>query len=524
MVNVKTHSKIVKEVVDPKEFFSNLSLNGSANNSVFFESADIVKKTGQRSIGCISPSLRIVGKADKFEIFALKKNGEKLITHFKDKFFFAENIKVTKDKISGTIKKQTGEFSEEEKMYLPNLADVLRVIAFEFKPEKKFDLSMGIFGVISYDFIDQFENISKNKIDLTKDPDVEMFFCDNLFIIDHIKKETSFFVNDLFGDNKYCEEILEGYEKTFKKSKIKKEIKNSTKSNKKFKIKEDTSKDEFIKMIKTCKNHLIKGNNFQLVPSKTKIVTADADPFLVYDKLRDLNPGPYMFYFKSSDGILLGSSPETFLKVEERNNKKIALLTPIAGTKPRGTNKNGEFDYDLDSRYENELRSDKKEISEHNMLIDLARNDIARISKAGTRYVSRPHFIVKYSHVMHLVSEVIGELRDDYDVFHAYLAVINMGTLCGTPKVKAMDILRKIEKTKRGFYAGAIGFITPHGNMDTAMIIRSSRFRNGKIYVRSGAGIVYDSIPESEYIETENKAAANIKAIKIAMGIDDEKN
>jgi anthranilate synthase component 1 len=516
-MKITTHTKVLNETIEPQDFFRVISSDGKKDNCVLFESADVAKKTGERSIGSVDPTLRITGKKDDFEIIALNKRGIKLIEHFKNKFDFAENLEVLENKIKGKIKREKGEFSEEEKMKLTTLADVLRVITFEFKVDKKYEVPMGLFGVISYDFIDQFENITQNKVDLTEDDDVEMLFLDNLFIIDHLKNETTFFANEVFASKEECEEIINNYEKEFNKTKNN-EVKFEKESfNEEIKIEEDTTHDEYIKMIETCKDHLFKGNNFQLVPSKTKIVTADINPFLIYLSLRELNPSPYMFFFKTDGGVLIGSSPETYLKISTENGEKIATLTPIAGTKPRGFNSEGKLDLDLDSRFENELRSDKKELSEHNMLIDLARNDIARISKPGTRYVKRPHFIVKYSHVMHLISEVVGTLKDEYDALHAYLAVMNMGTLCGTPKVKAMDVLRQIEKTKRGYYAGAIGFITPNGEMDTAMIIRSSRIKNGKIYVRSGAGIVYDSIPEREFEETENKAAANIKCIKIAM-------
>jgi len=252
------------------------------------------------------------------------------------------------------------------------------------------------------------------------------------------------------------------------------------------------------------------------VPSRTTIVETKAEPFAVYKQLRSLNPSPYMFYMKTETGVLLGSSPETFLKVEGNAEKKIEIR-PIAGTKPRGL-VNGKIDPELDSRYENELKTDEKELAEHTMLVDLARNDVARVSVPGSRFVDRPHFVEKYSHIMHLVSNVSGTLKPELDALHAYLASMNMGTLTGAPKVKAMELLRGLEKTKRGYYGGSIGYLTPSGDFDSAIVIRSIRMKKGKAFVRAGAGIVFDSIPEKEFEETGNKAKACLRAIELAEG------
>ena len=174
---------------------------------------------------------------------------------------------------------------------------------------------------------------------------------------------------------------------------------------------------------------------------------------------------------------------------------------------------------DLDSRYETELKIDKKELAEHTMLIDLARNDVAKVSETGTRYCNEPFVVEKYSHVQHLVSNVKGILKDGYDALHAYLATMNMGTLTGCPKVEAMKLLRIHEKERRGFYGGSVGYITPSGDLDTAIIIRSMFLKGGKAHIRAGAGIVFDSLPEQEFFETEKKAKACLVAIKNAGGL-----
>ena len=206
-----------------------------------------------------------------------------------------------------------------------------------------------------------------------------------------------------------------------------------------------------------------------------------------------------------------------FLRVQG-DKEKIVEIRPIAGTKPRGI-VNNDIDKDLDSRYETELKIDEKELAEHTMLIDLARNDIAKVSKPGSRYVNEPFIVEKYSHVQHLVSNVKGTLKDDLDALHAYLASMNMGTLTGAPKIEAMKLIRQVEKTKRGFYGGAVGYITPNGDLDSAIVIRSMRLKDNKAYIRAGAGIVYDSIPKNEFEETEKKAKACLKAISLAGGL-----
>ena len=254
---------------------------------------------------------------------------------------------------------------------------------------------------------------------------------------------------------------------------------------------------------------------FQIVPSRTVMKKLSKSPWEIYKRLKKLNPSPYMFYFCLNDGHLIGASPEMSIRVNEvpNSNSKKVFIRPIAGTKPRGYI-NGEFDEELDSRYGLELRTDFKELAEHAMLIDLARNDVARISVPGSRVLSEPLVVEKYSHVQHLVSTVSGILSPEYDPFHAYLATMNQGTLTGAPKVSAMSLLRGFEKNKRGFYGGAVAYFTFNGEMDSSIIIRTIRVKDNIAYLRAGAGIVLDSIPDSEYKETEKKLSACLTVLK----------
>ncbi|HLC61131.1 MAG TPA: anthranilate synthase component 1 [Candidatus Nanoarchaeia archaeon] len=501
--------------INPVEYFAKLSDYGKKENSLLFESASIVPKYGERSLGTSDPCLKIIGRGESFEITALNKTGIKFIDFLKNDLNFCDQLEYSKDSIKGKLKPKRGIVSEDERLKLKNHTDILRAIAFKFKPTgKPFIPYCGLFGAASYDFIDQFEDLPKNKSDILQDADYVFYFVDNLFMVDHKEQKTYFTANALVTedfDETYSECLLKIKDyKTLVNEKFDfSKMDNSKTSNIKFES--DTTKEEFIGQVNKIKNHIIAGDVYQCVISRTISADFNGNAFNIYKKLREVNPSPYMFYINNSDGIILGSSPEMNLRVED----KIVEIRPIAGTKPRGITGN-KIDLDLDSRYEIELKTDAKEIAEHTMLVDLARNDIARISKPGTRYVDEPYTIEKYSHVQHLVSNVRGILKDNLDALHAYLATMNMGTLTGAPKVEAMKLIRLYEKTKRGFYGGAVGYLTPSGDMDSAILIRSIRIKDKKAYVRIGAGIIYDSNPESEFIETERKARACLKAIESA--------
>jgi anthranilate synthase component 1 len=219
-----------------------------------------------------------------------------------------------------------------------------------------------------------------------------------------------------------------------------------------------------------------------------------------------------MFYLNTQNTILLGASPELNLRVSGTDQQQVEIR-PIAGTKPRGR-VNGKIDPDTDVRYEAELKLDRKELAEHMMLVDLARNDIARVAEPGSRAVTEMLITEKYESVMHLVSNVKGQLRGDLDALSAYLATMNMGTLTGAPKIEAMKILRRLEKNKRGYYGGAGMYLTVDGQFDSCITIRSLQIKDNIAYIRAGAGIVHDSIPKSEFDETQHKAGSCLKAIR----------
>lgn len=270
-------------------------------------------------------------------------------------------------------------------------------------------------------------------------------------------------------------------------------------------------KETYCSMVRRAKHHIKEGDIFQIVLSNRLEAEYEGSLLNTYRILRTLNPSPYMFYFSGSDMEVAGASPETLVKLENG----ILHTFPLAGTRPRGATE------EEDRRLEQELLHDEKELAEHNMLVDLGRNDIGKISRFGSVEVEKYHCITRFSHVMHLGSTVRGILRDDKDALDAIDAILPAGTLSGAPKTRACQLINDLENNKRGIYGGAIGYIDFTGNLDTCIAIRIAYKKNGKVFVRSGAGIVADSVPEQEHQECLNKAAAVVKALKAAEEVEE---
>ncbi|HCG35068.1 MAG TPA: anthranilate synthase component I [Clostridiales bacterium] len=265
--------------------------------------------------------------------------------------------------------------------------------------------------------------------------------------------------------------------------------------------------EEYSQIVEKAKHYIREGDIFQVVPSNRLEAEFEGSLFDTYRTLRTVNPSPYMFYFAGENIEVAGASPETLVKLEQG----VLHTFPIAGSRPRGATP------DEDAAFEKELLADPKERAEHNMLVDLGRNDLGRISKFGSIGVEEYMSILRFSHVMHIGSSVRGELKEGLDAIDAIAAVLPAGTLSGAPKIRACEIINELEQNKRGIYGGAIGYIDFSGNMDTCIAIRIAYKVNNKVYVRSGGGIVADSEPETEYQETINKAAAVVKALKLAQ-------
>ena len=271
-------------------------------------------------------------------------------------------------------------------------------------------------------------------------------------------------------------------------------------------------KEAFLEMVRKAKEHIVEGDIIQVVPSQAFQGESDIHPFLFYRALRLINPSPYMFYLKLGRRTLVGSSPETLVKLQDG----VSEVRPIAGTRPRGANPQA------DKALEESLLADEKERAEHLMLVDLGRNDIGRTARPGSVEVSRFMHVERYSHVMHLVSNVTGRLREGCDAFDLVASAFPAGTLSGAPKIRAMEIIHELEPAPRGVYGGAVGYFSYDGNMDLAIVIRTLEVcqgqGRGRLKVQAGCGVVADSVPETEYQETLNKARALFKAVEFAEG------
>jgi anthranilate synthase component 1 len=506
----------------PVEYFSRLTDYGRKKHSCLLESRDYLADSGagELTFGTAQPALYLTGTGNQFRIAALTATGRRMLAFLagqSERFAFCEKIDFSQDQITGTIRRAQGTQDEQSRLKSTNQMDVIRAVAFAFElASKPFRITCGLLGAISYDFIDQFETLPTNKQDLLGNPDYEMYFADNIFLMDHKKGQGFVVVNAIITDGD-CDgiyrEAMETFEYYFEKAKEDAPVAKPC-TTPLPPATTDTPQTEYEQMVLKAKQHILDGDIFQVVLSRTQVEPCPAEPLDVYRKLRKLNPSPYMFYLNTDNAVLIGASPELNLRVSG-TSQRTAEIRPIAGTKPRGRI-DGKIDIDMDMRYEAELKLDHKELAEHMMLVDLARNDIARVTGAGTRIVNEMLTTEKYESVMHLVSNVKGTLRKDLDALSAYLATMNMGTLTGAPKIEAMKIIRQLEKNKRGYYGGAVMYLTVDGQFDSCITIRSMQIRDNTAYIRAGAGIVHDSVPKTEYEETCHKAGSCLKAIRIA--------
>ncbi|MDC3016687.1 anthranilate synthase component I [Candidatus Pelagibacter sp.] len=381
---------------------------------------------------------------------------------------------------------------------------------FNFKTPKNLPkICSLISGYFSYDTIRYIEKIPNKCKDDILIPDVRLLRPTLLIIYDNIKKEI-FYICNIFKDEKILDyqkkydEIRSNLFRLLIQSSIKKISKKNDKNSQNLKVKSNTSKNRFLSMVKKAKKYIKLGDIFQVVLSQRFEAKLTKKPIDIYKKLRVTNPSPFMFFFNFSDFQIIGASPEILVRL--RDNK--ITVRPIAGTRPRGkTTKEDLF-------YEKDLLKDKKELSEHLMLLDLGRNDAGKVSKINSVKVTESFIIERYSHVMHIVSNVVGKYNKKFTKFKSLLAGFPAGTVSGAPKIRAMEIIDELETTKRKVYAGGIGYFSANGEFDTCIALRTAVAKKDKFYVQAGAGIVADSKPLKEYEETVNKAKALINALK----------
>ena len=435
-------------------------------NSFIFESVEKAKTRGRYTIFGFKPdlTLKIINK----KIFL---NNKKIKKKLEPKLFLEKFIKDFNFKLPSTLPK----------------------------------MSMMLSGYLGYDIIRYYENIpDKNKDDLNI-PDVKLIRPNFIYIHDNQTNKMFYLKLNFNNKSNYKNEInflKKEILKDFNTSKIQNKIK--IKKNYYSKIKSNFSKKDFLKLVNKAKKYISIGDIFQVVISQRFEKKLTKDPLEIYKKIRVTNPSPFLYFFNFEDFQIIGSSPEILVRVRDQK----ITIRPIAGTRKRGKDKNE------DNKLAKDLLNDPKEISEHLMLLDLGRNDVGRVSEDNTVKVDEKFKIEKYSHVMHIVSNVVGRFKKNISLIDGLLSGFPAGTVSGAPKIRAMEIIDQLENKKRKLYAGGVGYFSANGDMDTCIALRTALVKNNKIYVQAGAGIVADSVPTKEYQETINKAKALLEASK----------
>lgn len=402
----------------------------------------------------------------------------------------------------------------DSEFFTDNPSEEIRKVLSAYKSPHLADLPTftgGLVGYFAYDYLNYFEPSTRLKLeDEEHFQDADLMLFDKVIAFDNFKQKIILIVN-VAADNleqNYNQAVIEL--ERIKNLILRGERRIEPSAKLLSEIEPLFERENYCAMVNRAKNYIREGDIFQIVLSNRLSVQFEGSLLNAYRVLRMTNPSPYMFYFAGTDMEVAGASPETLVKLENG----ILHTFPLAGTRPRGKT------VDEDKRFERELLADEKELAEHNMLVDLGRNDLGKISQFGSVQVEKLHSIERYSHVMHIGSVVRGKVRDNFDALNAIEAVLPAGTLSGAPKIRACQLIGELEKNKRGIYGGAIGYIDFAGNMDTCIAIRIIYKKNGKIFVRSGAGIVADSVAEKEFDECMNKARACLEALKIAEELD----
>jgi len=527
---------------DPLELYRRFSEGGRRPGTFLLESAETGAGAGERSLIGVGAALRIICTGRRVTVEALSPNGRSLLPWIAEHLCQPESAESQGGRHPGSAERSKGpvqvssengtltadfpalpeiERDEATRARLLSPLDALRTVVFGpcllAHPIDACHLAAGVF---SYDLVELFESLPVGRPEQAETPHFEFVVPDRLVIVDHLRHRTLLVANAYGGvgsDANYHDavrsigDLMAAVEQATGSRQPATEPSPNPQSpipNPRFSV--DLSDAEYAALVVRLKQHIVAGDVFQIVASRTFTVPCP-DPLAAYARLRKANPSPYLFYVAGRDTVVFGASPETAVKVH--GSPRRVTIRPIAGTAARGRAPGGAIDPDLDSRREAALHLDEKETAEHMMLVDLARNDVARVSRPGTRQVTRLLTVDRYAHVMHLVSEVEGTLAEGQDALHAYTAAMNMGTLVGAPKIRAAQILREVETSRRGAYGGAVGYLSHDGAMDTAIVIRAAVVRDGTAQVRAGAGIVFDSDPAEEARETRRKAEAVLRAI-----------
>ncbi|AEA97522.1 anthranilate synthase component 1 [Alteromonas mediterranea] len=533
---VETIEQVGHYIDNPLAAFAHLC--GNKSNALLLESAEIDSKDDLQSLLMVDAALRMECRGNRVEVKALTGNGASVLPLFA--CHAPEGLHVTErtdTSVTLLCDDADSELDEDSRLKAASVMDALRIVINKVTPIRQHPHAVFLGGVFAYDMLAGFEKLPDVAEGENDCPDFVFYLAETLITVDHQTRETHL-IGSVFSGDEVAQQYfaiaqrLEAIHQQLHDMPAKPVLVNKNAASQSgqtlsatpsaqngqtlssLDASVDISDEQFCTHVLDLKQHILAGDIFQVVPSRTFSLPCPS-PLLAYAKLKESNPSPYMFYMQDAAFSIFGASPESALKYESESNQ--VEIYPIAGTRPRGKRPDGTIDRDLDSRIELNLREDTKEKSEHIMLVDLARNDVAKVSRPGTRYVKDLLKVDRYSHVMHLVSRVVGQLRDDLDALHAYQACMNMGTLVGAPKVSAATLIREVEQKRRGSYGGAVGYLNGQGDMDTCIVIRSAFVKNGTAYIQAGAGVVYDSVPQAEADETRAKAQAVIGAVKAAL-------
>lgn len=500
-------TQVISYQADPTSIFNALCHERPA--TLLLESAEIDNKQGINSLMIIDSALRITARHLTVTIEALTPNGVNLLPLLRQALPSRVKAEQQGEQLTLTYPQIDHLQDEDNRLKSLTILDALRQIQQLIAlPAGEHPNALFLGGLFGYDLVANFEQLPQLTSE-QKCQDYCFYLAEVMLEINH-KNRSSLLRASLFSQDE------QEYQRLARRLiQLRQQLQNPAPTITRQIIDTLTvtcnqSDEEYKNGVKKMQDAISQGEIFQVVPSR-RFQLACPEPLAAYQVLKENNPSPYMFYMQDNDFTLFGASPESALKYSHQSNQ--IEIYPIAGTRPRGRQANGQIDHDKDSRLELEMRTDKKELAEHLMLVDLARNDLARICQAGSRYTADLLDVDRYSYVMHLVSRVVGQLRDDLDALHAYQATMNMGTLTGAPKIRAMQLIAESEKTRRGSYGGAIGYLNGNGDLDTCIVIRSAYVENQIATVQAGAGIVFDSDPQSESDETRNKAKAVINAI-----------
>ena len=457
---------------------------------MLLESKDISPVYGRMSLVGVDPVLELRGKDNQFKISVLNERGLFYLGSLEEKDLkMVEDLEITESHISGTIKNDIHSSEGEHKQ---NIAQVIRLLLKKFKTTEQ--TLLGLYGPFAYDFVRLFENIG-NTLPETVADDFRLFLYDTFVRIDHIKESAEIVC---YREKEQVSSVaIKSIQEKLKKTDSV-DIPRAKASHAKLFF----SKNEYEELVRKSKEYIIQGEVFEIVLANTLQAKFEGDSFDLYLRYRKENPSPYMFYFDMGDEQLVGASPEMMVRCEDGK----VSLRPISGTAMRGKNSIEDHDNMMT------LLNSKKEKAELDMLVDLGRNDLTRVCEPGIK-VSDYRFVEKYSKVMHTVTHLDGKLRPECTAFDALVCTLNNGTLTGAPKVRAMQLIEQDEKRRRGYYGGALGYLTFGGDMDTCITIRTAHIKGDELTLSAGASLVYDSVPEAEYQETLNKAAAFLSTI-----------